>query len=152
MALASSAGDIIDGAQVGRAALLRCLWVTHGRGFASAAEMIGPSTCHRPGWSFNLDSWTRQQLLVATRVSVSRRVSAGTDLQWAEADTADAAAWMRRLARDRELAARIGQAARASVGISLSPQRAAKVIGDHLARIDALLPTLDFVHSPPRTD
>jgi hypothetical protein len=42
---------------------------------------------------------------------------------WADADVDDAAQWLRRLADDAVLRARLGAAASADVGSQLSPQR-----------------------------
>ena len=151
--------DIIDGAHV--RALQRCcdayvsLHRAEGFGLGLAEMMLAGKPVIATGWSGNLEFMGDDNscLVGHTMVKVADgEYLAGTDLWWAEADTAEAAAWMRRLVRDRELAARIGQAASASIRDALSPQRAAKTIGDRLASIEALLPTLDFVHSLPRAD
>ncbi len=149
--------DIIDGAHV--RALQRCcdayvsLHRAEGFGLGLAEMMLAGKPVIATRWSGNLEFMDDgNSCLVGYRmVPVAEGAYlAGSDLRWADADTAEAADWMRRLARDRELADRIGGAASASIKSSLSPQRAARAIGDHLTGIAARLPTLDFVHSPPR--
>jgi glycosyltransferase involved in cell wall biosynthesis len=47
---------------------------------------------------------------------------------WAEADVADAANWLRRLAAEPELRQRMGEAARADIARQLSPQSVAQTV------------------------
>ena len=52
----------------------------------------------------------------------------GQGQAWAEADVADAAQWLRRLADDADLRARLGATAAADVANQLSPQSFARTI------------------------
>jgi glycosyltransferase involved in cell wall biosynthesis len=52
----------------------------------------------------------------------------GAGQVWADADVDDAAQWLRRLADDAALRARLGAAAAADVGRQLSPQKFARTV------------------------
>jgi glycosyltransferase involved in cell wall biosynthesis len=85
-------------------------------------------------WSGNLEFMTASNsaLVRCALVPVDDPEGAidGAGQVWADADVDDAAGWLRRLADDAALRARLGAAAAADVASQLSPQKFARTVAE----------------------
>jgi len=85
-------------------------------------------------WSGNLEFMTERNsaLVRCALVPVDDPEGAidGAGQVWADADVDDAAQWLRRLADDQDLRARLGAAAAADVERQLSPQKFARTVAE----------------------
>lgn len=134
--------DVIDIAHV--RSLQRCcdafvsLHRAEGFGLGLAESMLAGKPVIATNWSGNLEFMdeTNSCLVGYRLIPVQNGQYPGADgQQWADANVDEAANWMRRLADEPGLAARIGASARDSVLRTLAPQKAAGTI---MARLKEL--------------
>ncbi|WP_369934243.1 glycosyltransferase family 4 protein [Xanthomonas tesorieronis] len=136
--------EVIDRAHV--QALQRCcdayvsLHRAEGFGLGLAECMALGKPVVATGWSGNMEFMGPETACLVDYELVP--VAAGNypesnGARWAEADVADAAAAMRRLADDPVRARALGAAAKAHVCSHLSPERAAQRLLQRLAKLDA---------------
>lgn len=107
---------------------------SEGFGLVPAEAMRFGKPVVATNWSGNLEFMTARNsaLVGCSLVPVDDPEGAidGAGQVWAEADIDDAAQWLRRLAEDAGLRARLGAAAAADIGSQLSPQRFVRTVAE----------------------
>ena len=113
---------------------------SEGFGLVPAEAMSLGKPVVATGWSGNLEFMTPENSALVRYAMVPvedpEQTFDGDGQSWAEADVADAAEWLRRLADSAELRQRMGAAARADVRGKLSPEHFALTVADLLQRKD----------------
>jgi glycosyltransferase involved in cell wall biosynthesis len=111
---------------------------TEGFGLVPAQAMQLGKPVVATGWSGNLDFMTETNSALVSYKLVPAVDSEGQfqmpDQQWAEADVAHAAEWLRRLAGDADLRSRLGSTAAVDIADLLSPARFALRVSELLER------------------
>jgi glycosyltransferase involved in cell wall biosynthesis len=107
---------------------------SEGFGLVPAQAMALGKPVVATAWSGNLDFMNERNSALVSYKMVPARDPEGffdtADQQWADADVAHAADWLRRLAASADLRAQLGAAAAADVDTLLSPQRFARTVAD----------------------
>ncbi|HLA19933.1 MAG TPA: glycosyltransferase [Pseudolabrys sp.] len=105
---------------------------SEGFGLVPAQAMALGKPVVATGWSGNLDFMNERNSALVSYSLVPVRDPDGAfdaaDQRWADADIDHAAEWLRRLATDAELRARLGAAAAAEINTLLAPERFVRTV------------------------
>ena len=107
---------------------------SEGFGLVPAQAMALGKPVIATGWSGNLDFMNKNNSALVSYSLIPVRdpegAFQGDDQKWADANVDEAAEWLRRLAGDADLRARLGAAAAKDVAAQLSPKHFAKAVAE----------------------
>ena len=107
---------------------------SEGFGLVPAQAMALGKPVIATGWSGNLDFMNKNNSALVSYSLIPVRdpegAFQGDDQKWADANVDEAAEWLRRLACDADLRARLGAAAAKDVAAQLSPKHFAKAVAE----------------------
>jgi glycosyltransferase involved in cell wall biosynthesis len=107
---------------------------SEGFGLVPAQAMALGKPVIATGWSGNLDFMNKNNSALVSYSLIPVRDPEGAfqggDQKWADANVDEAAEWLRRLAGDADLRARLGTAAAKDVAAQLSPKHFAKAVAE----------------------
>lgn len=107
---------------------------SEGFGLVPAQAMALSKPVIATGWSGNLDFMNKNNSALVSYSLIPVRdpegAFQGDDQKWADANVDEAAEWLRRLAGDADLRARLGAAAAKDVAAQLSPKHFAKAVAE----------------------